>query len=83
MKTNGNDTAYPVSQDVLYKKSQGHFNNAGEAKPFGLTKLELFASRNMQALLSNPETNIESLEKIADDAVRSAHILISALNNRL
>lgn len=53
METKSYDYAFPVSADILEKQHLGHFNNCGEASPFGLTKREHFASLAMQSYLIN------------------------------
>lgn len=53
MKTKSYDYAFPVSADILEKEALGHFNNAGQSSPFGLSKREYFASLAMQSYLNN------------------------------
>lgn len=87
MKTNGNDWANPVSSDLLEKESQGHFRNAGDTNPFGLTKREYFASLAMQGLISQttplPTTSLlEAPKNVANWAVIFADELIKSLNEQ-
>ncbi len=83
MKTNGNDYANPVGADVLEKHSQGYFKNAGEPKPFGLTKREQFAAMALQGLLANPDNLDYTRDETASLAIGAADALINALNKEV
>lgn len=86
MRTNGNDYANPVSSETMDKYRKGHYSNAGESKPFGMTKREQFAMAAMQGLLQQ-NFKSENLDKVIDVpkniskwAVLCADELINALN---
>jgi len=81
--TNGNESASPLTAGLLDKQQQGHFNNAGERRPFGLTKREHFAAMAMQGIISIENAlNCLSYENMAERSVDAADALIKALNKQ-
>lgn len=64
--TNANDATFAMPEALTTTPEKG------------LSKREYFAALNLQALLT--DTNYESIEAAAEDAVHAADTLIAALN---
>lgn len=72
------DSVYPKDPVVLEKDARGHFNNAGERSPYGITRIEHYSLTLLAALVASGNYEPEFAVK---KAIRGAKALMDKLNN--
>lgn len=81
MKTNPNDPAQPLNNQMSLRIEGGYGIGDQHFSPMGLTKLEEFSARAMQGISANPElASSYTYSELAEASVKQAKALIAALN---